>query len=352
MKTILIVEDNDAIRENIAEMLELANYQVLTAANGKEGIDTAKKHMPDLIVTDVMMPVVDGFGMLHMLRRDPITETIPVIFLTSKNERTDLRNAMDSGADDFITKPFNNDELLKAIENRFNRHDTLKKKMSAELQNLNELMAAANNDTLETLPANRETTEFRKKQVIYKEGYAPHYLYYIQKGKVKTYKTHEDGKQLVLGLYHNGDFLGYTALLEECPYKETAEAMDETELVLIPRKDFENLVQKNVQVANKLVKMLAKNISENERHLLGIAYNTLRKKVAGALLSMQKKYQADKTQTFYIDISREDMAAIAGTAKESFIRTLAEFKDEKLIRVGKDNRIEIINSPKLEHLLR
>ena len=118
MKTILVVEDTDDIREAIAEMLELAKYNVLISKNGKEGIEMAKAHVPDLIVSDIMMPQVDGLGMLHMLRRDPKTEHIPVIFLTSKSERNDLRNAMDSGADDFITKPFNNDELLKAIENR------------------------------------------------------------------------------------------------------------------------------------------------------------------------------------------------------------------------------------------
>ena len=353
MKKILVIEDNDDIRDDVAEMLQLANYNVLTARNGKEGIEMAKKHVPDIIVSDIMMPVVDGFGMLHMLRRDAITEAIPVIFLTSKTDRGDLRNAMESGADDFITKPFNNDELLKAIENRFKRQEVIKKSIASDLQGFNDLLSSANNDeTLETLSLNREVLVCQKKQVIYKEGSTPRFLYYIQKGKVRTYKIHEDGKQLATGLHNSGDFLGYVALLEDAPYKEMAQAMEDTELVLIPRKDFQDLANKNISVATKLVKMLAKNVTENEQTLLGIAYNTLRKKVASALTSVQNKYQEDNNEPFYIDISRDDLASIAGTATESLIRTLGEFKTEKLIDVSKDNRIKILNAKKLANLLR
>ena len=351
MKTILLVEDNNVIREDVAEMLKLADYNVLTAANGKEGIELAKLHCPDLIVSDIMMPKVDGLGLLHMLRHDPKTEAIPVIFLTAKNERTDFRNAMESGADDFITKPFNNDELLKAIGNRFKRLGVIQNS-SSDFAGLNDLLSADSTGTLETLIKDREINTYQRKQVIYKEGQTPHFLYYVLRGKVRSYKVHDDGKQLVMGLYAKGDFVGHVALLEEGPYREMAEAIEETELVLIPRKAFEELVHKNISVANKVIKMLAKNVSDHEQNLLGIAYNTLRKKVAGALSNLQHKYQVNKTEPFFIDISRDELASIAGTATESCIRTLGEFKNEKLISIGKDNRIEILNAKKLENLLR
>lgn len=353
MKTVLIVEDNEVIREDVAEILTLSNYKVIQAVNGKEGIEMTFEHLPDLIISDIAMPIIDGLGMLHVLRKDPKTEDVPIIFLTSKSDRNDFRNAMDSGADDYITKPFNGDELLKAVENRFRRMAVMKKNLSAGIQGFNELMEA--NDltprTLESLPGDHDTNTYQKKQIIYKEGHTPYYLYYIQHGKVRTFKTHEDGKQLVMDLFNEGDFFGFVALLEEAPYRETSEAMEETELTLIPKRDFEELLHKNPAVQAKLIKMLAKNISENERHLLGIAYNTLRKKVASALSMLGKKYHTNKKERFFIDLSRDDLAALAGTATESFIRTLTEFKSEKLIDI-RDNKIEILNEGKLEKLVR
>jgi CRP/FNR family transcriptional regulator, cyclic AMP receptor protein len=354
MQTVLVVEDNDVIREDVAEILSLANYKVISAINGKEGIEKTYESMPDLIISDITMPVMDGLGMLHVMRKDPKTEDIPFIFLTSKSDRNDFRNAMDSGADDYITKPFNGDELLKAVENRFKRMEVMKKKLSPGIAGFDELSGIHDGDstkTMETLPKDHDTNTYQKKQVIYKEGHTPHYLYYIQKGKVRTFKTHEDGKQLVMDLYNEGDFLGYVPLLEESPYREMAEAMEETDLTLIPKREFEELLHKNPSVQKKLIKMLAKNISDNEKHLLGIAYNTLRKKVANALTSLERKYHTNKNEHFYIDLSRDDLAALAGTATESFIRTLTEFKNEKLIDI-KDNKIEILNGKKLELLLR
>ncbi len=355
MKTVLVVEDNEVIREDVVEILTLANYNVISAINGKDGLEKTNEHMPDLVVSDIAMPIVDGFGMLHVLRNDPKTEDVPFIFLTSKSDRNDFRNAMDSGADDYITKPFNGDELLKAVENRFKKIEVMRKKLSPDIKGFTELLEINNdalNQSLESLPKDHDTNTYQKKQVIYKEGFTPHYLYFIQRGKVRTYKTHEDGKQLVMDLFNEGDFLGYIPLLEESPYKETAVTMEETELALIPKKEFENLLHKNPSVQQKLIKMLAKNITENENHLLGIAYNTLRKKVAGALSSLHTKFKSNKNEPFLIDISRDELASIAGTATESLIRTLTEFKNEKLIDIKKDNKIEILNPKKLGTLLR
>jgi CRP/FNR family transcriptional regulator, cyclic AMP receptor protein len=352
MKTILVIEDNEDIRENVDEILTLSNYKVLTAPNGKEGIEIAQQQHPDIIICDIMMPGIDGYGVLHVLHKDPETQSIPFIFLTSKSERSDFRTAMELGADDYITKPFAGNELLNAIESRFRKTEIIKKSLTPDLNGLNELMQTVNDKrSLEELANESNINEYKKRQVIYKEGNHPHYLYYILKGKVKTYKTHEDGKDLVMDLYNEGDFFGYTALLEGGSYKETAETLEETELALVPKKDFEELINSNPSIGKKLISLLAKNVVAKETQLLGLAYNTLRKKVAEALVSMQKKYHINKKDPYQIDISRDELATIAGTATESLIRTLSDFRSENLIDI-KSGKVIITNEKKLENLIR
>ena len=126
--------------------------------------------------------------------------------------------------------------------------------------------------------------------------------------------------------------------------------MEEAELAVIPKEDFDDLINNNKDVAQKFIRLLAKNVSEKENQLLSLAYNSLRKKVADTLLMLQKKYHEKKEENFVIDISRESLATIAGTATESLIRTLSDFRSEKLIEI-KDGGITIINQKKLEHLL-
>ena len=121
MLRILVIEDNDEIRENTVEILELANYKVDSAHNGKIGVAKALENTPDLIICDVMMPVLDGYGVLHLIQKNKDLKPIPFIFLTAKAERGDFRKGMEMGADDYITKPFSDIELLTAIERRINK---------------------------------------------------------------------------------------------------------------------------------------------------------------------------------------------------------------------------------------
>src|SRR5580765_4395228 len=121
MRSLLIIDDHDDIRENIAEILTLAGYKTFTAANGKRGVEAAIRERPDLIVCDIMMPELDGYGVLHLLKKNPDTESIPFIFLTAKTERSDFRKGMEMGADDYITKPFDDIELLNAVEIRLKK---------------------------------------------------------------------------------------------------------------------------------------------------------------------------------------------------------------------------------------
>lgn len=121
MKKILLIEDNDDIRNNTAEILALSNYEVITAKDGKSGVENALKHLPDLIICDIMMPVLDGFGVLHGIQKNDSVKHVPFIFLTAKTERSEIRKGMESGADDYITKPFSGIELLNAVEGRLKK---------------------------------------------------------------------------------------------------------------------------------------------------------------------------------------------------------------------------------------
>lgn len=351
MKKILLIEDNDDIRENTAEILELSNYNVIVAENGKKGVEKAIECSPDLIVCDIMMPGLDGYGVLHAVHKNEQIKNTPFIFLTAKTERSDFRKGMELGADDYITKPFDGIELLNAVESRLKKIDLLRSELAPGLEGLQNLIeAAGGKNSLALFTEDRDINRYKKKQIIYSQGNHPNRLYYVLKGKVKTFKIHEDGKELITELYSTGDFLGYIALLEEAVYKDTAEALEETELAIIPKEDFEELVKKNAEIAKKFIQLLAKNITEKEEHLLGLAYNSLRKKVAEALLMLQKKYNTENNEMFTIDISRENLAGIAGTATESLIRTLSDFKTEKLIEINNGN-IKVINQKKLENLV-
>src|SRR5678810_422287 len=137
MKKILVIEDNNEVRENIAEILELSNYKVLTAENGKIGVELALSELPDLIICDIMMPVLDGYGVLHLLNKHVDTYGIPFIFLTAKAEKTDLRKGMEMGADDYLTKPFDSIELLNAIEIRLKKAESIKQHADKDESNIN-----------------------------------------------------------------------------------------------------------------------------------------------------------------------------------------------------------------------
>jgi CRP-like cAMP-binding protein len=191
---------------------------------------------------------------------------------------------------------------------------------------------------------NTNINKYKKKQVIYSEGHHPLQLFYIKKGIVKTYKCNTDGKELITGIYGEGEYLGYVALLEETAYKDIAVAVEYAELAVIPKDEFDYLMQSDWQIARKFITLLAKDITEKEQLLLGLAYNSLRKKVAEALILLSRKYKDA------IKISRDNLAAIAGTATESLIRTLGEFRQEKLIEIS-EGYITIVNEAKLKTML-
>ncbi len=350
MTHILLIEDNKEVRENTAEILELAGYEVTTAVEGKKGVDAVHKSKPDLIICDIMMPVLDGYGVLHLLSKQAETAHIPFIFLSAKADRSDVRKGMDMGADDYITKPFDKIELLNAVESRLKKSESIRKEYEKNMEGLTSFIGDYNGpDALKQFTENRKMNHYRKKELIYMEGNYPSGMYYVQNGKVKAYKIHQHGKELIINLLKPGDFFGYTSLLEGKRYTESAQALEDADIVYISKDDFFSLIYNSREVASKFLHILTHNVTEQQEHLLQLAYSSVRKRVADALLLLQNKYQQEGQKPFSISFTREDLANIVGTATESLIRTLSDFKEEKLKEI-RDGKTYIIDQDRLSKM--
>ena len=354
MKEILIIEDNTEMRENIAEILEMAHYKVSTAENGKVGVRLAQANRPDLIVSDIMMPELDGYGVLHILSKDPETAGIPFIFLTAKSEKTDYRKGMGLGADDYLTKPFDDTELLNAVETRLRKSEAVRSSGGA---NAVEVVAQLFNkakslEELNKLSDIQEPKHYKKREIIYKESSFPGGIFLVQSGNIKIFKVNEDGKEFIIDVKTTGEFFGYTALLEERPYADSAAALEDAEVCFIPKQDFFHLIYRNRDVAHQFIKLLSNDLKEKEERLLRLAYHSVRKRVAEALVMLMERYgnrNHGNQEQISFSIAREDLAGIIGTAPETVIRTLSDFKEEKLISIT-SGKITILDAKKLRYL--
>jgi CRP/FNR family cyclic AMP-dependent transcriptional regulator len=347
---ILVIEDNKEVRENISEILELSDYTVVTADNGKMGVETALEDHFDLIVCDIMMPQLDGYGVLHLLNKHMATRNIPFIFLTAKSEKADFRKGMEMGADDYLTKPFDGMELLTAIEVRLKKSDEAAKKVGQGAADVDAFIAQAGRSGLVRLTSDqREVCGYKKKHVLYTEGQRPRVLYYVIKGKIKIYKTNQDGKELITNILSEGDFWGYNSILEDINYRENAEVLEDADLMLIPAADFLELITKDSKVARQFIRLISRNILEKEEDLLNLAYNSLRKKVAYGLVQQIDSFKEPGEEFITLNLSRKEMAQAIGVATESLIRTIADFKEERLIDI-REGKIIILNENKLRDL--
>ncbi|HNQ12588.1 MAG TPA: response regulator [Bacteroidia bacterium] len=349
-RKILVIEDNLEMRENIVEILELAGYSVLSAPNGKEGVSISQNEKPDLIICDIMMPELDGYGVLKILSKSPETYTIPFIFLTAKAEKSDIRQGMMMGADDYLTKPFDANDLLQAIEIRLEKSKNLKKEYSSDLDGFAQFIDEAKGyEEMIKLSSDRRVRSFKKKEIVFSEGDHCNGMYFVASGKVKTYMTNTDGKELISGVFTQGDFFGFMPLLESQSHNDSSETMENSELIFIPKEDFYSLLFTNRDVSARFIKILSKEIIEKEERLLQLAYNSVRKRVADALLKLYDKFEKSDQKDHSFVISRDDLSNIVGTSTETLIRTLSDFKQEKIVEL-KGSLITILDIGKLTHM--
>lgn len=348
MKKILLIEDNPDVRENTSEILSLAGYEVSTAQNGRAGVEKAQSEKPDLIICDIMMPELDGFGVLHILNKNVETAAIPFIFLTAKAEKTDMRKGMELGADDYLTKPFDDTDLLNAVEARLRKRDLLLQNYENTEAGLQTFIKDVKKVLrIEDLFKDQKLKSYKKKANVFDEGETSSSLYFIKSGQIKVFKAHPDGKELIVSLHKAGDFFGFESILQNEPYTESAVALEDTELHLIPKSDFLTIIYGHVDIAKSFISLLCRKVQEKEMQLLHLAYNSIRQRTAEALL----KLHSLKTDNSTLSVAREDLAKMVGTATESVIRVLSDFKDEGLIDII-GGKITIKQAPKLEQVVR
>ena len=349
MEKILIIEDNKDVRENLEEILDVSGYEVVSAENGLKGVEKAMHNTPDLILCDVMMPELDGFGVLQILSKKPKTSSIPFIFLTAKTESRDFRMGMNLGADDYITKPFEHVQLLEAIELRLQKSARLRKAFEAGIMQSKSLIdEELGQKELDKLARTKETRRWSRKDHVYSEGDYPKGVYYVMSGKVKINRENEFGKKYITEIIGPGEFFGYYALLKDEPYQDAAVVLEEAELSFIAKADFQKLLHGNRDFSALLIKHLANNVVDKEEQLIKLAYNSIRKRVADALVQLH--HRETNGSPFVISMLRDDLASIVGTTKESVIRTLSDFKSEGLINIDSSGTITIVQLSLLEHM--
>jgi len=347
MKKVLLIEDDTVLRENTAELLELSNYKVIIAPNGKVGVSKAKTTLPDIIICDIMMPELDGYSVLKALSRHKNTKYIPFIFLSAKTEQKDIRKGMNLGADDYITKPFSEDDLISAIESRLAKALILKDERQQNYSRENEDLIRSLNDLKNFFVENGEILKYNEDEIIYKEGHNSNFLYLITHGTVKCHKLDEQGKELTTALYKVGDLFGFTSFTQNMPYQETASAINNVELIAILKTDLINILLANHKVSLELIQLLSDDLTGVKDQLLQMAYSSVNKKTAMTILKFAEKMNRDPKDP--IKISRSDLASVAGIATETFIRTMSDFKKQKLIEIEGRN-IKILDLEKLQQV--
>ncbi len=340
-KKILLIEDDTIVRDNTAEILALASYSVITAKNGKEGVKKAIEFKPDLIICDILMPQLDGYGVLQIVLRNKNLQGTPFIFMTAKTKHEDLRKGMNLGACDYIKKPFEESELLSSIESRLKRKEIYNYKKDEEII-LNE---TNNYKNLKNYFKDKEKFRYVKGTSIYCEGNNSNHIFYIIKGEVKTVKNNEEGKEFITDIFKDKSFFGFTSFVQNIPYSESAITIKKTTLIKIINTEFLKLIKENPQLAINFLDILSENLKNVKSNLIHLAYDSVRKKTADTLLQLNTLSSREDI----IEVTRSNLASLIGIAKETLIRTLTEFKEEEIIDTSR-NYIKIINVEKLKKI--
>ena len=337
-KCILVIEDNKDVRENIVELLDLTGYKVLSAENGRKGSDLAIKNTPDLIICDIMMPELDGYGVMKVLSGRPETSHIPLVFLTAKTDKSDYRKGMNLGASDYILKPYDDLELLQAIETR------LKLAESKILPLNHHSFADAQTEAwkrINSLAQDSEVRSFKKKEMVFQEGSTIHHLCVLEKGMGKKFRLHQSGKELVLKFFNAPALINLSDFLGGQVHQSDFSALEPCEVRLIRAKDFSDMLSEEPLMLKYMTQLMVKENADYEARLQSLAYDSVRKRVADLLILL------DNQNKDSIELSRDDLAHYTGTSKESLIRMLSEFNKDEIIKIDGQG-IKILDRSKLE----
>ena len=349
-KTILIIVDNSEERENISALLELNGYKVISATNGKDGVSAAQQHHPDLIICDLIMPLLDGYGVIHLLGKNIDTARIPFIFLSSRSDHSELKGGLELRSDDCITMPFSKTEMLKSVESRLKKALTNEGSIDHFNHRLKQGKARSFDwiEALSELPG-KQTRTLVKKEVVFSEGDTCQNLYVVLKGKVKLFKSHDLGKDLILRVRGKGDIFAFSSLFQGDIHLDSAEALEPAELLMIPKTSFFDWLEGNPKMLLEMIQLFSNALELERERAVQLAYSSVRKRTANALYRLKLRFHNESDSRFTVSISRDDLAAMVGTATESVIRTLSDFKEEGLIAI-QGSHITILQEEKLRRM--
>lgn len=341
MTKVLVIEQDEAVSQSLTQLLSLSNFEVSIATDGPSGVAHAYQDNPMIIICSKELPVIDGFGVLQLIRQHENCAKAIFIMLSQKLEWEEVRTALDHGIDDFIFKPINYNHTMTVIQKRLQHQyspQPIRKQTNGSPVNF-----------LESLVSGKKEIFLKKRQQVFREGSRPSQLYYVSSGTVKSSRINDDGKEFIMNLHKTGDFFGHVAILENELQAETTETMEDTLLIEIPALEFLQYLENNPSAMRFVLNTIVHNLKEHESKLLNIAYNSLRKKVADALIELHRKCCV-RNHELFIEMSRDNLAAVVGVAKESLIRTLKDFEQEALINLT-HNKVKVINLKKLETMV-
>lgn len=338
---ILIIEDNAEMRENIGEILNLAGYDTVLAVDGLDGVQKARQFNPDLILCDIMMPNLDGFGVLKIKNQDEILRNIPLIFLTAKAEKEDFRKGMNLGAEDYLMKPFEDSDLLQVIESKLLKYSrlgsTIQNKRLSSLIRFDEFKKL---EIVQELIQSVPSKEYGKKSKLWTYEESVHSIHWLEEGMIKETMDTVGFKTIILNFINNHNFVDAHYLFQP-KYHSQCETIEPSLVKMLPKQKLEEIIIKE-NLLPSLLSFTSRQYYETAKRLSVNSFGNVREKIAYHLIILEKSFNHHMIQ-----LSREDLAAFCGMAKETLIRTLSEFKEEKLIEIDSKG-ISIKNNKKLE----
>jgi CRP-like cAMP-binding protein/CheY-like chemotaxis protein len=336
---ILVICIDNKKRATLSKLLLNSGFLTYEAKNGEESIAIASRETPDLILCDIILSDIHGNDVLELLKELPHISDIPILYLKNQSDKVDLKVELGLGSADFINRPYNAQSIITKVKIKLEKFHQFKKSKKDCVEILQSFSANKNN-LVNSLLKFEEIETFAKKQLIYNEGDLPKWLFYVESGGIKLFKRNDFGKEFITQIISKGQFFGYRTLLIGTKYNNCAEALTTSTLRLIPRNSFFKLIDSSKMIANKFIELISKSAIDCEQDLVEMAYSSVRRKVARALLV----FADDKSikPIIKLAVSREDLASKAGTAKETLIRTLSDFKSEGLIDI-KGKLITILN---------
>lgn len=214
----------------------------------------------------------------------------------------------------------------------------------------NSIFKELNGDALNEIDEAKSCKQYHKGEVIFNEGSFPRGLFCVQSGKIKLSQIGADGKEQIVHLAHDGDVMGYRAILGEDTYSCSALALEDSKVCFIPKIQFNNLVEHNSKLTLQIVHLLTDELKEAERKITNTAQQPVKNRIAQSLISLIKNYGFEQDQmTINVSIKREELANLAGTTRETATRLLYDLQEEKMVELA-GKKIKILNELLLNNL--